>query len=323
MHNGYHKHLQVFTDYLRFEKRYSEHTVRAYHDDLTQLFDFTAKQFDVNLPQDISSAFVRSWLAALKEEKLTAKSINRKISSARSFFKYLMRTGVVAASPLANISAPKISKRLPGYIEEKDVRTLMEVVEFPDSWKGRTDQLLLVLFYQTGMRLSELINLKESQINMHGKTIKVLGKGNKERVVPVSSELTDWIQQYIDAKKVAFGGNVGGSKSVGSKSGGSKSVGSDAAEEKSILLVSEKGKKLYPKSVYLTVKKYLGLITTSDRKSPHILRHSFATHLSNNGADINAVKELLGHASLASTQIYTHNSIQKLKDIHKKAHPKA
>jgi integrase/recombinase XerC len=289
-----------FIDYLRFEKRYSAHTVRAYQDDLTQLFTFTNALFEESDPRKLSPAFVRSWLAALKEQKLSARTINRKISSARAFFKYLMRTGVLTHSPMTNITAPKIAKRLPGFVEEKDMGTLLAHVEFPETWKGKTDRLLLDIFYNTGMRLSELMNLRESQLNLSAKTIKVLGKGNKERVIPVSSDLTERISEYIETKKMMI-----------------------PVKGETTLLVNNKGKKLYPKYLYLTVKHYLSLITTSDRKSPHILRHSFATHLSNNGADINAVKELLGHASLSSTQIYTHNSIQKLKDIHKKAHPKA
>ena len=186
-----------------------------------------------------------------------------------------MRTGVLTHSPMTNVTAPKIAKRLPGFVEEKDMGTLLAHVEFPDTWKGKTDRLLLDIFYNTGMRLSELMNLKESQLNLSAKSIKVLGKGNKERVIPVSSDLTERISRYIETKKTLIPGNGGPT-----------------------LLVNNKGKKLYPKYLYLTVKHYLSLITTSDRKSPHILRHSFATHLSNNGADLNAVKELLGHASL-------------------------
>ncbi|MET0241940.1 MAG: tyrosine-type recombinase/integrase [Flavitalea sp.] len=292
--------INGFIDYLRFEKRYSEHTITAYQEDLLQLSGFVAKQFEEVDPLNFSSSYVRSWLAGLKEQKLTAKSINRKLSSVRSFYKYLLRVGAVSQTPLTNISAPKIAKRLPSYVEEKDMGTLMKDVEFPGTFGGKTDRLLVEIFYNTGMRLSELMNLKETQVNAAGNTIKVLGKGNKERVIPVSSSLVKEIQQYIAEKRRLFGADSG-----------------------RVLLVSEKGKQLYPKYLYLVVKKYLSLITTSDKKSPHILRHSFATHLSNNGADINAVKELLGHASLSSTQIYTHNSIQKLKDIHKKAHPKA
>jgi len=294
------EHILPFINYLRFEKRYSVHTVTAYNDDLQQLFEYTCHQFEESIPGKITASVVRSWLASLKEQKLSSKSINRKISSVRSYFKYLMRTGVVAQSPMSNITAPKIAKRLPGYIEEKDMATLLSHVEFPDTWKGKTDRLLVDVFYNTGMRLAELMNLRETQVNTTGNTIKVLGKGNKERVIPVNPDLTKRIQTYIEAKKREI-----------------------PASSEHYLLVNEKGKKLYPKYLYLTVKRYLSLVTTSDRKSPHILRHSFATHLSNNGADINAVKELLGHASLSSTQIYTHNSIQKLKDIHKKSHPKA
>jgi len=289
-----------FIDYLKFEKRYSAHTITAYEEDLNQLLKFVAAEFAETDPTRFTSAFVRSWMASLKASGLTSKSIIRKMSSVRSFFKYLMRTGKVLQSPLLHITAPRSSKRLPGYIEEKDLKVLLSNVDFPKTWKGLTDFLILEIFYNTGMRLSELVNLQESQINFSGKTIKVLGKGNKERIIPVKPELTLHISSYINEKRNAFTGIT-----------------------EPVLLVSEKGKKLYPKYLYLTVKKYLSLITTSDRKSPHILRHSFATHLSNNGADINAVKELLGHASLSSTQIYTHNSIQKLKDIHKKAHPKA
>ena len=292
--------IAPFIEYLRFEKRYSYHTITAYQNDLDQLFTYINTTFDESDPAKISVAYLRSWLASLKEQKLGSKSINRKISGVRSYFKYLMRTGVVSLSPVTNITAPKIAKRLPGYIEEKDIATLLDHVEFPDSWKGRTDRLLIDIFYNTGMRLAELMNLKESQVNMAGNTIKVLGKGNKERIIPVNPDLTKRIQAYIEVKKREI-----------------------PASSDHYLLVNEKGKKLYPKYLYLTVKRYLSLVTTSDRKSPHILRHSFATHLSNNGADINAVKELLGHASLSSTQIYTHNSIQKLKDIHKKSHPKA
>ena len=226
--------VQAFVDYLRFEKRYSEHTVRAYQDDLAQLFAYTAGSFDETDPSKLSAAFIRSWLASLKEQKLNSRSINRKISSARAFFKYLMRTGMLSGSPMANITAPKIAKRLPGFVEEKDMGTLLSHVEFPDSWKGRTDRLLLEIFYNTGMRLSELMNLKESQVNLQAKSIKVLGKGNKERVIPVSEELTDRISQYITAKRQAVPG-----------------AGAPT------LLVNEKGRKLYPKYIYLMVKQYL------------------------------------------------------------------
>jgi integrase/recombinase XerC len=193
-----------------------------------------------------------------------------------------------------------VSKRLPSFIEERDTTTLFEHVEFPDSWQGKTDHLLLKIFYQTGIRLSELINLKESQLDVGNSNVKVIGKGNKERVIPVNNSLINDILCYTAYKK----NNIENA-------------------DLNYIFTSNKGKKLYPKYAYKTVKSYLTKVTTNHRKSPHVLRHSFATHLINNGADINAVKELLGHNSLASTQIYTHNSIEKLKDIHKKAHPKS
>ena len=291
--------IQPFIDYLKFEKRYSEHTIHSYHDDLASFFDFAAIHFSSIHLKEISSSMVRSWLAELKENKISSKSINRKISSLKSFFKYQLRTGALAQTPMSNIINPKIGKRLPVYVEEKDMDVLLHSVEFPDDPQGRTDKLLIEIFYNTGMRLSELINLRESQIDFSNRTIKVLGKGNKERVIPVSIQLLEQIKNYLQAKEI---------------------VGSN---ENPFLLVNKKGKKLYPKYAYLTVKKYLGKITTIDKKSPHVLRHTFATHLTNGGADLNSVKELLGHSSLAATQLYTHNSIGKLKDVYKKSHPKA
>jgi integrase/recombinase XerC len=292
--------IQPFLDYLKFEKRYSAHTIRSYQDDLIQFFDFLEVQYGKLTLGEISLSFVRSWLASLKEHKLSSKSINRKISSLRSFFKYQLKTGAVENTPMTNVIAPKVSKRLPSFVAEKDIDTLFQYMEFPDSWEGRTERLLLAIFYNTGIRLSELINLKENQVNEANNTIKVLGKGNKERIIPVNKVLVSEINLYITDKNEQLG-----------------------KADRAVLLVSSKGKKLYAKQVYNSVNKYLSVITTIDKKSPHILRHSFATHLANNGADLNAIKELLGHSSLAATQIYTHNTIEKLKDVHKKAHPKA
>lgn len=294
--------VEAFIAYLTFEKRYSPHTLLAYKDDLKEFTIYLAKAFDMENPalSDISASLVRSWLASLKEEKKSAKTINRKISSLKSFFKYHLRRGNLEKTPMSSVTAPKVSKRLPQYVEQQDMGTLLNKVEFPDTWKGHTDKLLLSVFYHTGMRLSELVNLKESHVNAVGNTLKILGKGNKERLVPVGGELIATLQHYMKQKRAQL-----------------------EAPDTTYLLVNEKGRKLYAKSVYLSVKEWLNTVTTIDKKSPHVLRHSFATHLMNNGADLNAVKELLGHASLAATQIYTHNTIEKLKDIYKKAHPKA
>jgi integrase/recombinase XerC len=290
--------LQKFLDYLKFEKRYSQHTLLSYRNDLEQFFAYLASQFDSPELGAVSAMFVRSWLAEMKEEGISSKTINRKISSLRSFFKYQMKTGELPETPMAAITAPKISKRLPVFVEQQDMATLFDHVAFTDDWKGRTERLVILLFYNTGMRLSELVNLKESQLDASNSQLKVLGKGNKERIIPVSKELMEDLARYITEKPMRNEGihNV---------------------------FLTEKGRPLQPRSVYSFVKKYLGEVTTVQKKSPHILRHSFATHLMNNGADLNAVKELLGHSSLAATQVYTHNTIEKLKDVFKKAHPKA
>jgi integrase/recombinase XerC len=293
-------YIQSFIDYLKFEKRYSAHTITAYQNDLKDFFDFLDAQFGQTGLKEIGSAMIRSWLAGLKDNDMTAKSINRKISSLRSFFKYQLKTGELASTPMVNITAPKIGKRLPVFVKESETKDLMESLSIAsEDWKSLNAKMLLTLFYATGMRLSELIGLKERQLDLGRSQIKVLGKGNKERIIPVSSEMIANIREYQRWKKKEF------------------------AETDDTLLVTEKGKKLYPKYAYLLVNKYLGMASTLDKKSPHVLRHTFATHLMNSGADLNAVKELLGHSSLASTQVYTHNTIEKLKDVHKKAHPKA
>jgi integrase/recombinase XerC len=292
--------VQSFLDYLKFEKRYSVHTLTSYQTDLFDFFDYLEIQFGNTALKEIDHNYVRSWLAALKERKLNSKSINRKISSLKSFFKYHLRTGTVDASPMSKVISPKISKRLPVFVKEYDTMKLAETLGLTtESWKTLNAQMLISIFYATGMRLSELISLKENQVDLSRSQIKVLGKGNKERIIPISKNLIRIIEEYQQYKKKNFG------------------------KTDNTLLVTEKGKKLYPKYAYLLVKEVLGAASTLDKKSPHVLRHTFATHLMNNGADLNAVKELLGHSSLASTQVYTHNTIEKLKDIHKKAHPKA
>jgi len=293
-----HPIIQPFISYLKFEKRYSKHTIISYQTDLTSFFDYLITQYGETSVDQITPGLVRSWMASLKDDQLTSKSINRKISTLKSFFKYHMRTGDLKVSPMGRVIAPKNEKRLPAFVAGKDIQTLFQYVEFPDDWQGGTDRLLLLIFYHTGMRLSELIGLKNSQVNAASNTLKVLGKGNKERIIPVPPELMNQVSQYIKNKKVQF------------------------SEISDSLLVDGKGKSLAPRKVYTSVKKYLSLVTTIEKRSPHILRHTFATHLTNNGADLNAVKELLGHSSLASTQVYTHNSIEKLKNIHKKTHPK-
>lgn len=292
--------IQEFIDYLKFQKRYSQHTVISYQNDLTGFFDFLDLQFGKMELPDIKPTFARSWLAQLKERGMESRSITRKISTLKTFFKFQLKQQTIAVSPVAMVQAPKLKKRLPGFVEKDDISTLLKRVDFPDTWEGKTASLLIHLFYNTGIRQAELLGLKEMQVDKFHSSIKVLGKGSKERIIPVSNELMQTLLNYIAEKRKNF-------------------ENFDSA----VLLISAKGKALYPRYVYNVVNKYLSMVTTVDKKSPHILRHSFATHLMNNGADLNAVKELLGHSSLAATQVYTHNSIEKLKDIHKKAHPKA
>jgi len=300
MHSQIHTQLESFLNYLKFQKRYSQHTLISYRNDLESFSGFVEAQFECREALQIKPVFIRTWLANLRNEGQTPRTINRKISALKSFFKFLLRQDLIKVSPMTTIVSPKQGKRLPEFVDQRDTTILLEKVEFPDSWSGQTERLVISLLYQTGMREAELIGIRNDQIDRSKSAIKVLGKGNKERIIPVSHELLLEILQYQERKKAL-----------------------NKIEDTAYLLVRENGKKLYPKWVYLVVKKYLSLVTTIDKKSPHVLRHSFATHLSNNGAELNAVKELLGHSSLAATQVYTHNTIEKLKDIYRKAHPKA
>jgi len=291
-------HLNAFLAYLQFEKRYSLHTITAYSNDLVQFFDFVETQYEAIPFTQITGTIVRSWLANMKEEEMTGKTLNRKISSLKSFFKYQIQQGNLAKSPMGTVISPKVNKRLPAFVAENDMEQLLTNLEFAEGWKGYTEKMVIQLFYATGMRLSELINCKENHLDISKRIIKVLGKGNKERILPISPELAQALKRYIAEKPTT-------------------------ALATPHLFVTEKGKPLQPRAVYSFVKFYLSQVTTLQKKSPHVLRHSFATHLMNNGADLNAVKELLGHASLAATQVYTHNTIEKLKEVFAKAHPKA
>ena len=292
--------IQSFIDYLKFEKRYSNHTIISYGNDLSSFFNYLKYQYETNKLNDISHSIIRSWMASLKEQQLTARSINRKISSLRSFLKFHLKQGNITQLPTANTVAPKMNKRLPAFLKEPETLELLESLNSStEDWKSLNAKMLISLFYATGMRLSELINLKERQLDFGRSQVRVLGKGNKERIIPVNKEIIAAIRHYQDLKRKEF----------------------DTKEE--VLLVTEKGKKMYPRYAWLAVNRSLALSSTLDKKSPHVLRHTFATHLMNNGADLNAVKELLGHSSLAATQVYTHNTIEKLKEVYKKAHPKA
>jgi integrase/recombinase XerC len=290
--------LSDFLQHLRFEKRYSPLTLIAYRKDLEQFHDYLKAQFgDINL-KSITHFHIRGWLAGIKEDKQSARTINRKISSLSSYYKFLMKNGVVEKNPVRQLHAQRLPERLPVYLKETETETLFEELQFDEGFKGFTDRLICELLYSTGMRRNELQQLKEQDIEWSLKQVRILGKGNKERLVPVSAALLDTMRDYIAEKRKLekYDGNH--------------------------LLNVETGIPLYAVYIYRTVKRYLSDTTTLHKKSPHVLRHTFATHLLNNGANIQAIKDLLGHSSLAATQVYTHNNIDKLKEIHRQNHPR-
>jgi integrase/recombinase XerC len=294
-----HDSIIAFLDHIKYEKRFSTHTLRAYGDDLKVFWEFLEAQFEVNTPQSISPAMVRSWMASMSLIKMQPRSINRKISSLKSYFKFCLQQGIIASNPAKSVQVLKSRKRLPTYVEEDSMEKLLRNTPFPDDRTGITEYLIVSLLYHTGMRVSELVNLKMSQVDIPRSQIKVLGKGNKERIIPIGKGLVEKIGEYLQKRNE-----------------NPDEIFADA------LVLTGKGKAFSSRQIYDIVKKHLSTVTTAEKKSPHVLRHSFATHLTGNGAELNAVKELLGHSSLAATQVYTHNSIERLRDIHKKAHPK-
>ncbi len=291
--------ISLFQDFIKFERRYSTHTIRAYKDDLKHFSQFLKSQFAVDLVDQINASMIRTWMAAFAAQKVLPRTINRKVSTLKSFFKFCLVKQWMEVSPAKTIQVLKTKKRLPTYVEQEQIENLLRNDFFPDDFDGRMEYLVVVILYQTGMRVSELVNLKDTQIDLSRAQIKVLGKGNKERVIPIGNELISIIKNYIEERN--------------------KINMEDFSKQ---FLANSRHKHPTARQLYSIVKKYLSLVTTADKKSPHVLRHSFATHLTSNGAELNAVKELLGHSSLAATQVYTHNSIDRLRDIHKKSHPK-
>ncbi len=296
-----------FLKYIEFEKRYSRHTLVSYQSDLNQFSLFLEAEFNLDNTQDATYSIIRSWIVKLAESKITPKSINRKIAALRSYYKYLLRNGKISKDPTLKIKAPKVKKSLPVFVEEEKLINLLDgvisednLIGFEENFSGRRDRLIVELLYGTGIRLSELIEAKTQDVNFYEGTIKVLGKGNKERIIPMNYTLIERIKEYNLQKK---------------REGLSNSI--------EYLIVTNEGDQTYPMFIYRTVRKYLDMTTTVEKRSPHVLRHSFATHLLNKGADLNAIKDLLGHSSLAATQVYTHNSLEKLKEVFKQAHPKS
>ena len=291
--------LESFINYLNYEKRYSPHTVNSYVNDIGQFRAFLLEQYELEDESNVKHSHVRSWIVNMMENGMSSKSVNRKLSAVKSYYNFLKRIGETDKNPTAKVIAPKIEKRLPSIIQEKEMDDLLDKIVFEENFSGSRDKLIIELLYSTGMRRAELIGLRDADINYSGRVIKVFGKGKKERLIPISASMSQLIRQYIVLRNDCF-----------------KKSGFDA------LIVTDNGNQMYPKFVYNKVKRYLTLVSTSDKKSPHVLRHSFATHLSNKGARLNAIKELLGHSNLSATQIYTHNSIEKLKKVYDNAHPK-
>ncbi|MDD3741848.1 MAG: tyrosine-type recombinase/integrase [Bacteroidales bacterium] len=296
--------IEVFIKYLSYEKRYSEHTIKSYETDLIQFRNFVlseseSKNLDKALIPDFN--LIRKWMINLNNSGCTSVTINRKLSSIKSYIRFLKKEGIVFKDPFEKIISPKNKRRLPEFIQVAQMNKLDSIEFFSNDFSGLRDKFIIEMFYNTGMRLSELIELKHGDINLSGENVKVFGKRKKERIIPLNFYTINIYNKYCQLKN---------------ESGFS-------VDKNSYLFVTDKGNKMYGNFVYRKIVYYLGLVTGIDKKSPHVLRHTFATHMLNNGADLNVIKELLGHAGLAATQIYTHNSFEKIKNIYKRAHPRA
>ena len=290
--------IENFLIYLQAEKRYASHTIKAYKNDLNQYHAFCQEEDKEGM--DLHFRTMRSWVVHLMDSGYSSRSVHRKLTSLRTYCKYLIRLGELDSNPLDRVLKPKLNKRVPAFVEEAKMDQLLDEFEFGDDFKGARNRLVLDLLYQTGMRRSELIHLSTGALNLPGSSLKVAGKRNKERIIPLNAGLTQSIGHYLQIRK---------------------DVVQNPEEDR--LIVTERGTPVYDKLIYRIVSKYLALVTTLDKKSPHVLRHTFATHMLNSGADLNAIKELLGHANLSATQVYTHNTFKKLKSIYNQAHPRA
>ena len=288
-----------FLNFLKYEKRYSDHTVTAYEKDLDQFILFGSEMVEDFCLVEADHHLIRQWVISLMDQRMTAVSVKRKISTLRSLYKYLLREGLMEKNPTDLVMVPKSGKKLPNFVQEEEMNKLMDTSYFTSDFTGIRDKAIVSLFYGTGMRLSELKGIRMKDLQLNEKVVKVLGKRNKERLIPYPSEISVDLANYIKVRNELFG------------------------DSNSYLFITEKGEQAYDKLLYRIVRKYLSMVTPMEKRSPHILRHSYATHLLNRGADLNAIKELLGHASLAATQVYTHTTFEKLKKIYNQAHPRA
>lgn len=289
---------ESFINFLQYEKRYSPHTVTAYRKDLDQFVEFCTKMVGDFVVNEVDVKMVRAWVVSLMEKQITPRSVARKVTTLKAFYKFLMKEQIVEVNPALHVPLPKVRKKLPHFVEEKNLGHLLDGGNFADDFTGRRDKLILSLFYGTGIRLAELISLKEQDFDRKDFVIRVLGKRQKERVIPYPREINNLLDNYVIAKK------------------------SEVGNQSEFLFVTEKGRQVYEKLIYRVVKSNLAKVTSLEKKSPHVLRHTYATHLLNNGADLNAVKELLGHSNLAATQVYTHTTFEKLQQSYKQAHPR-
>lgn len=291
--------LQSFISYLLLEKNYSKHTASAYEKDIQSFIDFCAGEFGLNDISNVDYTLIRSWIVSLVNENLSNRSVNRKVASLKAYYKFLQRIGEIATNPLVKHKALKTSKKIEVPFSEEEMQRILSQLPFDDDFEGKRDKLIIDLLYTTGIRRSELINLKIHDVDLSGKSLKVLGKRNKERIVPLLSPTLDLFTTYL-----VFRNEL------------------EKIVDKEYIFLTKSGNKIYETLVYRIINGYFSKVSSKVKRSPHILRHTFATHLLNKGADLNSVKELLGHSSLASTQIYTHNSIAELKKIHSSAHPR-
>jgi integrase/recombinase XerC len=291
---------ESFLQYLLIQKRYSQNTIISYKNDLDQFFTFLGSLGHSGKAEDVTSHDVRAWIVSMMDNMVSPVSVHRKMSCLRIFFRYLMKEGLAGHNPLDKVVLPRRSKKLPVFIDENAIEDLLDRYEFGEDFSGVRNRTLIEMFYFTGMRRAELIELHDRDVDLAGDVLKVTGKRNKQRVIPLVESFKAKLQEYISVRDRQFGSNQEG-----------------------WFFVTDTGRKLYDKYVYNIVKKYLSLVTTIEKKSPHVLRHTFATHMLNRGADLNSIKELLGHSNLSATQIYTHNTFEKLKEVYKQAHPRA
>lgn len=291
-------HQESFIDYVRYEKRCSQNTVTAYKNDLDQFVQFCADSVGEFAIIGVDRGQLRKWVIHLMENGLTPRTVNRKISAVKAFYKFLMKEKVVENNPAKDLTLPKIRKKLPQFVDANSLHHLLDDGYFADDFTGVRNKLIIALLYGTGMRLTELMNLRDSDFNRTDQVVRVTGKRKKERIIPYPEEINKLFDQYVSVRNETV------------------------LRETDHLLVTEKGKAVYEKLIYRVTTKALEKVTRLEKRSPHVLRHTYATHLLNNGADLNVIKELLGHANLAATEVYTHTSFDKLHDIYKQAHPR-